>query len=343
MVQIDLDFYIKKALEQWQQFNQRIEGESSHPFHDPSDSPDIFTVPEKGLFLEGENIAISIQAKQLLNPDVFSSNQHEFLHHHNFFEFNYVVRGIVKNQLENAVMLQDNSKLLIMHPYAIHDPQLQTPDTVLFNILIKKNWVEQVFVNLLSFNQSFFNFFLDAVYGLNHINPYLIFDNTPRLIFLIHQMIKEYFDHNLCYQQVLFAKLIELFAELTRQQSDHHQKENVKILQNRDLSSVLHYIQNNYATVTLKEVADKFYFSTSYLSKLIKANTNLNFTEHITHLKLQSACNYLTHSDLPIDKITEIIGYNDSSYFSKVFRKQYGMTPKQYRQIQISSLSSVHD
>lgn len=329
---MDMNLYISKALELEADFGRRAkENSAARPFQDPSQPKGVLTVPADELFLPGENIAVKLHVVKTAE-DGTPSPRRPFLHRHDFFEFNYVYTGTVENHLEDEILCQGHEKILLMNPFAIHDPQVHSKGTVLFNILVKRQWVEEVFVSILSFNEIFFNFFLDSVYGLNRLKPYLVFNSTADLSGILDRIIQEYFDRNICYQQVLFSKLIELFAGFTRLQQDDRRRQDREFLQTRDISGILGFIKNNYTTATLASVAESFGYSTSYLSKLIKKHTGLNFTDILHDLKLQSACNYLIHSDLTVEKINEIIGYNDTSYFSKVFRKKYGLSPSSYRQ-----------
>ncbi len=69
----------------------------------------------------------------------------------------------------------------------------------------------------------------------------------------------------------------------------------------------------------------------TYLSEVFKEYTGKNFIEYLTNIRLQKACEYLTKHDMPINKIAELVGYENERYFCTVFKKVFNFTPKEYR------------
>lgn len=106
----------------------------------------------------------------------------------------------------------------------------------------------------------------------------------------------------------------------------------LKTEHNKPVTQVLDYIKQNHAkNLTLQETAELFHFSTSHLSRLIKANTGLNFSEYLNQVRLQRAAELLKDPTLKISLIATQVGYRDPSYFNRLFKKHFGVTPNQYR------------
>mgnify|MGYP006281029505 CR=1 FL=1 len=92
------------------------------------------------------------------------------------------------------------------------------------------------------------------------------------------------------------------------------------------------YIKENYAKkLTLDQIADQIYLSSSHLSKKFKKSTGMTVIEYVNKIRLKEAKKLLKTTNLPLNKIAEKTGYYDASYFSKVFKKKVGITPGQYR------------
>lgn len=90
--------------------------------------------------------------------------------------------------------------------------------------------------------------------------------------------------------------------------------------------------------LTLGDSAAHFHVNPSYLSALFKQEMGKSFTEYLTLLRLREAKKLLRETDLNLTDIAYQCGFSDQSYFSKVFRKSEGLSPKQYRkQKRISS------
>lgn len=93
------------------------------------------------------------------------------------------------------------------------------------------------------------------------------------------------------------------------------------------------YIRNNFdKSPTLNDIACSVYLSPSYASRIFSENQGITISDYIAKVKLEEAKKMLHNNpDYTVEYISQILGYNDSSYFSKVFRKREGMSPTQYK------------
>lgn len=91
--------------------------------------------------------------------------------------------------------------------------------------------------------------------------------------------------------------------------------------------------KNYYKNLTLEEIAESVYLSPYYISRIFKEEQGLTVMDYLTKVRLEEAKKLLRNPAYQIEEIAEKIGYNDPSYFSKVFRRKEGMTPSQFRQM----------
>ena len=106
-------------------------------------------------------------------------------------------------------------------------------------------------------------------------------------------------------------------------------------LRNRKMiHDVCAWIQSNYAnpSMSLQSAADYAGLSASYLGRVFKAIEGQSFTEYVTAVRLEEAARQLTETDKPIAAIACDVGMENQSYFSSLFKKEYGITPSIYRQ-----------
>lgn len=95
---------------------------------------------------------------------------------------------------------------------------------------------------------------------------------------------------------------------------------------------ILNYIEENYMNdITLSTLAEYTHFTTAYLSRLIKKETNFNFTRILGIVRMLKAAELLANTDMKIYAICDKIGIHDQRYFSQLFRKTFGSTPMEYR------------
>lgn len=83
--------------------------------------------------------------------------------------------------------------------------------------------------------------------------------------------------------------------------------------------------------LTLEEVASHVHLSPSYFSALFKQTTGVTFKERLNTIRIEESKRLLSNTDYTIIGIATAVGFESQGYFSKVFKKQTGMTPKQFR------------
>lgn len=98
------------------------------------------------------------------------------------------------------------------------------------------------------------------------------------------------------------------------------------------LKSILEYIQENYQRdISMQDVARHMNYSEAYFCKLFKKNFNMNFTTYITKFRIKQAQRLLKDPRINIKDIGSAVGYTDSNYFAKVFKRVIGKNPSEYR------------
>ena len=92
------------------------------------------------------------------------------------------------------------------------------------------------------------------------------------------------------------------------------------------------YIQSHTnMPIGVEDVADEIHRSSSYLMRRFKAELGMSVGDYITKCKLEEACDLLVYGDRSLAEISAYLGYSSQSYFQNVFKKQFGLTPMQYR------------
>ena len=96
--------------------------------------------------------------------------------------------------------------------------------------------------------------------------------------------------------------------------------------------AICHYIQRHYSIdLTTDLICKKFSCSKSYFSHSFKSYTGKSFREYLTDIRLNYAKQLLEHSTLNVTQISFSVGFNDSNYFSNVFKQKIGVSPLLYR------------
>ncbi len=122
---------------------------------------------------------------------------------------------------------------------------------------------------------------------------------------------------------LLFLQLLNYTEKLdSNNPKQYEQNQVLKILQN---------IEENYQNISLTEIAENTNQSVYHLSRLIKENTGSTFKDLVQKKRLNQAAYLLTTTKLTVDDIIYSVGYENSSYFYRIFKKRYNMTPSEFR------------
>lgn len=100
----------------------------------------------------------------------------------------------------------------------------------------------------------------------------------------------------------------------------------------RRIDRILNYVKAHYKSVTLDELSGVFFLSKPYLSKYIREKSGLTFGENLKRIRLQKAKSLLKNGNMKIEQVAGAAGYQNVEHFNRMFKKEYGCTPVQYRE-----------
>jgi two-component system response regulator YesN len=100
------------------------------------------------------------------------------------------------------------------------------------------------------------------------------------------------------------------------------------------MRDIKHYIENHFhEEISLTSLSQRFHLSPQYISRKFKEEYNTSVIAYLIELKMEKAKSLLANTSLTITEIANDLGYEDENYFGKVFKKQSGLSPKQYRKL----------
>jgi two-component system response regulator YesN len=145
-------------------------------------------------------------------------------------------------------------------------------------------------------------------------------EDTP---FVTNKSVTKTFDNLEEIRQWLVAELDDLFNKRSRVY--------------RDSKALIHGLKN-YVTrhftseeITLSQLSSKFGMNIYQICRMFKSEFKVNFHAYLTDLKMEKAKNYLLNSTMPVQDIAYLVGFKETKYFFKVFKKHVGLTPTEYR------------
>ncbi|WP_165971932.1 response regulator transcription factor [Paenibacillus piri] len=122
-------------------------------------------------------------------------------------------------------------------------------------------------------------------------------------------------------------QLIATFARLIAQLEQSAGAKRVS----KYVGEAIHYVKSNYnKNISLEETAGQIKISPAYLSKLFKDEMNVPFTEYLNQVRIEASRKLIEHGSFKVKDLFETVGFNNYSYFIKVFKEIVGMTPHIY-------------
>lgn len=151
--------------------------------------------------------------------------------------------------------------------------------------------------------------------------------------------------HAFLYLQAL--ELASIFAKARRRLLHTELEANQKAVPETVVKTGVHqkvhevalYLQTHiHESVSLEELAQRFFMSRSYLTRSFRNITGFSVVEYMTYIRIQKAQQLLWESDRSITEIADLCGFGNITYFEKVFKEATGQTPVQYRKNVVTSI-----
>lgn len=278
-------------------------------------------------------LSLHIKAEMFHEEEIQAgiSYRESLFHNHDFFEMMYVYSGTCRNVIGNKEMRLSAGDLLLYNLQTVHKLILDDPDAVVFNILAGREVFSRSFLNLFSENNPVLQFYIHSLYDIPG-DQYCAFHlSGSEALNPLHNMIAEFITKEEMYEKIMYLDFQNLLVRLSRIRLSTRSELSVSNNEGLDINTVLSYVHDNYRDVTLQSLSDHFSYTTRSMIRFLKKYTHKTFTEILRDFRMLSACNMLRNSSTPIDEIALQTGFSERSYFDRVFKQTFAVTPAEYR------------
>lgn len=253
------------------------------------------------------------------------------MHWHDEMEIIEVFKGkyIVNINLKEYVV--EEGDIVILKPCTLHS--------------FKQYESEKMVSKTIMFNLSMLNNNVTDACSIKYLTPFL--DNKVSYPSILkpsdkgYKNIKKCIDKLfLCYEEKneffelqLKSYLFELFYIFFKECFEiHDYSAKIKDDTTNDIKAILEYIKINYMnSISIKDLANVVNFSEHYFMRFFKKYMGMTCVDYINEYRLNIATNLLETTDMPIMEIAVKVGVNNISYFNRIFKKKFNLTPKEYR------------
>ncbi|MFR3470009.1 MAG: AraC family transcriptional regulator [Oscillospiraceae bacterium] len=254
------------------------------------------------------------------------------LYHRPCFELIYLYSGQCTHICKGQQYELRQGDFCLLEYGASHRIFNNSDYSILIELLIFPKILNKICATLLSENSVLSNFFHNALYGHSNYPLILFHTGTDSAVKnFVTAMLSESQQRTGFYYIFLESFLNALFVILLRQFRPYQAQP--VALEHAPIPEIMDYITKNYLEITLADLAASFDYSVPHMSKLIREACGVSYSAIVRQLKMRRAAWLLQHTSLSMTQIASEIRCVDTSHFGKNFRKEFQMTPKEYRQL----------
>ena len=255
------------------------------------------------------------------------------LHTHNYVEFIYMCRGETVHIIDGQRITLKTGDLLFMNQHAKQEILPAGENDIAINFMILPQFFDTAFSMLENYSNPLKDFLISCLTQKDIGGNFLYFNvsEIPQIQNIMENLIwnmlsesdkDEYRMINQVTMGLLFLNLLEHADTLKVARHSYDQELVFKLLQ---------YIESDYQTATLLSFSKSIKEDEYVLSRILKKNTGFTFKELLQKKRLSKACELLKNTDISIADISVLVGYDNTSFFHRLFRRTYNMSPRDYR------------
>jgi len=294
------------------------------------------TAVEKNLYTEQREFIVDskkmLDKNKLIDVRTHTRFTHFPKHKHNYIEIIYMCSGSTTHIINgvNKVVLEEGN-LLFLNQNAYQEILPAKEKDIAINFIVLPEFFDVAFTMLQGENMLK-DFIINSLRQDTGKASYLYFKVSDILPIqnLVENMIWSLVNKQSNNRRINQTTMGLLFLQLLNYTDKIEHNENDPYDSSITLS-VLRYIEENYKDATLTALAKDLNQSVYQLSKSIKKNTGYTYKELLQKKRLSKTVELLTCTKLTVANIFIAVGYDNTSYFHRVFLEKYHMTPREYR------------
>ena len=290
----------------------------------------------KELYTEKEGMVIDCQKLlrhgKLIEIRTHTRFVHFPVHTHNYIEVIYMCSGSTTHIIDGKKLVLHTGDLLFLNQNVTQEVLPANLNDVAVNFIILPQFFDFVFTMLGEEKNLLRDFLVGCLCSSETQIRYLHFkvaDILPiqNLIENLIWNLKNDSPNNRHINQVTMGLLfLQLLNHTDQMYASSHPFDEKLILY------VLHYIDEHYKDASLTELAKELGYDVYWLSRTIKKYTGQTYKELLQNKRFNKALYLLQHTNLPVNDIITNIGYDNTSYFYRTFKKRFQISPHEYRQ-----------
>ena len=264
----------------------------------------------------------------------FSPGEKTQYHTHNYIELAYIVEGEFKQRIMGNDILFKKGELCLIDKNCPHQDFLSDQNSVILFIGLANEIFDQVMVETIG-EEKLLNFLHTALIDQKDIHQYLHFKpkstENERLEELLLGLFTELENNDAASRYICKGLIIRILHYISTMYEFSLSNEQRKKMNWLIYEEITRYIEENYARITIKELVEKFHFNEDYYNRILKEKLGMTYLKYVQNLRLTNAHRMLTTTNMTVDDVADLVGYQNKGYFYKIFVEKYGLTPAKLR------------
>ncbi len=277
------------------------------------------TINAKKLLAAGKLITIRPHTRFIHFPE----------HTHDYVEVVYMCAGQTTHIVNGKRILLEQGDMLFLSQSATHEVCKAEESDVAVNLIVLPDFFDVTLTTLGEEETPLRRFLVDCLCGQNTGPGYLHFDvsEVKPIQNLVENLLRTLLEETPNRRKMSQMTMALLFLLLT----GHTETLLTDDQEDAAVFRVLRYVDTNYAHCSFAEVVDQLHYDASWLSREIKRKTGKTYTQLVQEKRLAQAAFLLKNTDRNVSDISVAVGYENISYFHRIFTGAYGKSPKHYR------------
>lgn len=252
-------------------------------------------------------------------------------HRHNYVEVIYMCQGSTVHIIDDTRVVLKQGELLFLNQNATQEILPAGKEDIAVNFIILPEFFDTAFHMIGEEENLLRDFIISCLRGESGYFNYLHFQVSDILPVqnLVENMVWTLMNNQpnkrSINQITMGLLLLQLMHYTDKISQNDHSFEQELVLR------VLRYIDENYRDGELTELAEMMGYDIYWLSRAVKRLTGKNYKDLLQIKRLNQAAFLLLNTKIPVADISVAVGYDNTSYFHRIFRAYYGISPKQYR------------
>lgn len=290
------------------------------------------TTIDRGLYMTGSQDVINSR-KLLAAGKLITLRTHtRFIrfpeHTHDYVEVVYMCAGETSHIVNGQTIILKQGELLFLGQRATHEICRAGAEDVAVNFIVLPAFFSDTLMAIGEEVSPLRHFLVDCLFGRNIGPGYLHFrvaEDRPiqNLVEnLLFTLIRETHSRRTVSRMTMTLLFMQLLGHTDKLAWDG---------QEEHILAVLRYVEENYAHGSLTEIAERLRCEVTGLSREIHRKTGKTYIQLVQEKRLTQAAFLLRTTDRNVDDVASAVGYENISYFHRIFREAYGVSPRHYR------------